>query len=95
MWSGRGLTKIQATTRPDHVWPEVWAKIGEAAQNREKQEWAKEKPKLNNARRLRGTYFIDPDDEEFRNYRKTQEENWKDRGLQPCPASETNSILAW
>ena len=38
----------------DYVWPEVWTKIGKAAQNREKQEWAKEKPKLDNARRLRG-----------------------------------------
>ena len=28
-------------------------KIGKAAQNREKQEWAKEKPKLDNARKLR------------------------------------------
>ena len=38
MWSGRRLTKIQTTTRPDHVWPEFWTKIGNAAQNREKQE---------------------------------------------------------
>ena len=45
---------IQTTTRPDHVWPEVWTKIGKAAQNREKQERAKEKPKLDNARKLRG-----------------------------------------
>ena len=58
----RRLTKIQATTRPDHVWPQIWTKIGKAAQNREKREWAKEKPKLDNARRLRGMYFIDPDD---------------------------------
>ena len=64
MWSGERLTKIQTTTRPDHVWPEVWTKIGEAAQNREKPEWAKEKPKLDNARRLRGIYFIDPDDQD-------------------------------
>ena len=35
------LTKIQTTSRPDHVWPEVWTKIGKAAQNREKQEWKK------------------------------------------------------
>ena len=35
------------------------------AQNREKQEWAKEKPKLDNARRLRGIYFIDPDDQDY------------------------------
>ena len=40
----------ETTARPDHVWPEVWTKIGEAAQNREKQQWAKEKLKLDNAR---------------------------------------------
>ena len=38
--------------------------IGKAAQNREKQEWPKEKPKLDNARKLTGIYFIDPDDKE-------------------------------
>ena len=41
MWSERRLTQIQTTTRPDHVWPEVWRKIGKATQNREKQEWKK------------------------------------------------------
>ena len=71
MWKGdvcsrRRLTKIQTTTRPDHVCPEVWTTIGKAAQNREKQDWAKGKPKLDNARRLRGIYFIDPDDREKR-----------------------------
>ena len=56
-----GITKVQTTTRPDYVWPEVWTKIGKAAQNREKQEWSREKPKLDDARKLRGIYFIDPD----------------------------------
>ena len=65
MWSRVRLTKDQTTTRPDHVWPEVWSKIGKAAQNREEQEWAVEKPKLDNARQLRGIYFIDPSDEEY------------------------------
>ena len=64
MWSGVRLTKDQTTTRPDHVWPEVWTKIGKAPQNREKQEWKNEKPKLDNARRLRGICFIDPDDQD-------------------------------
>ena len=42
---------------------QVWTKIGKATQNREKQEWAKkEKPKLDNARKLRGIYVVDPDD---------------------------------
>ena len=65
MWSGRRLTKSQTTTRPDHGWPEVWTKIGKAAQNREQQEWAEERPKLDNARRLRRIYFIDPDEREY------------------------------
>ena len=78
MWSRMRLTKIQTTTRPDHVWPEIWTKIGKATQNREEQEWAKEKPKLDNARRLRRIYFIAPDDREYsdilkkrRNLKKT------------------------
>ena len=50
---------------PDQiVWPEEWTKIGKAAQNREKQTWVQEKPKLDNARRLRRIYWIDPDDSE-------------------------------
>ena len=41
-----------------------------------KHEWAFEKPKLDNARRLRGIYFTDPEDKEFkesiRNARKVE-----------------------
>ena len=66
MWSERRLTKILATTRADNVWLEVWTKIGKAAHKREKQEWANEKPKLDNAWRLRGIYFIDPEDGEYK-----------------------------
>ena len=36
------------------------------AELREKHKWAIEKPKLVNARRLRGIYFIDPEDKEFK-----------------------------
>ena len=35
------------------------------AKLREKHKWAIEKPKVDNARRLRGIYFIDPEDMEF------------------------------
>ena len=31
-----------------------------------KQKWALEKPKLDNARQLRGIFFIEPEDEEFK-----------------------------
>ena len=64
MWSGERLTKRQATSRPDHVWPELWTKLGRNAQLKERQKWSHEKPKLDDARRLRGIYFIDPEDTE-------------------------------
>ena len=38
----------------------------ESRSEREKQEWENEKPKLDNARRLRGIYFIDPDDGDYK-----------------------------
>ena len=66
MWFGRRLTKRQATSRPDHLWPELWRGMVRNAQLREKQKWPIEKPKLDNARRLRGIYFIDPEDMEFK-----------------------------
>ena len=53
MWSAGRLTKVQTTTRPDHVWPEVWTNISKASQKRERQEWANDKAKLENARRMR------------------------------------------
>ena len=94
MWSGERLTKIQATTRPDHVCPEVWTKIGKDVQNREKQEWAKEKPKLDNARKMRGIYFIDPDDEEYneilRNARRKLE-----RPMAPTMPKDKGASRKW
>ena len=54
MWSGGRLTKIQATTRRDRLWPEIWTDMLKAAHKKDKQEWTIEQPKLVNARRLRG-----------------------------------------
>ena len=60
------LAKIQATTRPDHLWPKMWSGMSKAAQRMEKQQWVIEKSKLHSARKLRGIYFVDPDDGEFK-----------------------------
>ena len=73
------MTKVQTTTRPDHVRPEERTKIGKTVKNREKQEWKNEKPKLDNARRLEGIYCIDPDDQDYG-------ENWKDLWTRQCRA---------
>ena len=60
------LTRKQVTSRPDYLWPELWTKLGRNAKLREKQKWSNEKPKLDNARRLRRIYFIDPGNKEFK-----------------------------
>ena len=40
--------------------------MSDAAKSKAKQKWAIEKPKLDNTRQLRGTFFIEPNDEEFK-----------------------------
>ena len=56
----------QFTSRPDHLWPELWKSMGKNAKLKEKQKWSNEKLHLENARKLRGIYFIDPEDTEFK-----------------------------
>ena len=66
MWSGGRLTRKQLTSRPDHLWPELWKSMEKHAKLKEKQKWSNEKLHLENARKLRGRYFIDPEDMEFK-----------------------------
>ena len=75
MWSGRRLTKREVTSRPDHLRPELWIKWRRNARLKERQKWSNEKPKLDNARRLRGIYFIDIEDKEFKEtFKNTRKE---------------------
>ena len=60
------LTRKQLTSRPDHLWPEIWKTMGRNAKLKEKRKWSNEKLHLENARQLRGIYFIDPEDKEFK-----------------------------
>ena len=32
VWSGKRLTRKQLTSRPDHLWPELWEKFGNERQ---------------------------------------------------------------
>ena len=57
------LTRKQLTPRRDHLWPELWKSIGKHAKLKEKQKWSEEKIHLDNARKLRGIFFLDPDKE--------------------------------
>ena len=44
--------------------------MSDASKRKEKQKWAIEKPKFDNARNLCGIYFIDLDDGEFKDIMK-------------------------
>ena len=66
LWSGWRLTRKQFTSRPDHLWPGLWISMGKHAKLKQKQMWSNEKLHLENARKLRGIYFIDPEDTEFK-----------------------------
>ena len=64
------LTRKQTTSRPDKLWPEMWKHMSDASKCKEKHKWTIEKPKLDHARSLRGIYFVDPKDEEFKDNMK-------------------------
>ena len=65
----------------------IMENMSDSAHRREEQKWAIEKPKLDNARKLRGMYFIDPKDEEFKKtILKRTEKSWTFRWKQPCRA---------
>ena len=66
LWSGERLSRKQLTSRPDHLWPALWKSMGKHAKLKEKQKWSNEELHLENARKLRGIYFIDPEDQEFK-----------------------------
>ena len=83
MWSGERLTRKQLTSRPDHLWPEIWTKLGRNAQLKEKQKWSNEKLHLENARKLQVIYFIGPEDKEFKETIKNAR-NWKHHLLLLC-----------
>ena len=43
MWSGERLTRKRLTSRPDHLWPELWKSMGKHAKLKGKQKWSNEK----------------------------------------------------
>ena len=49
LWSGEKLTRKQLTSRPDHLWPELWKSMGKNAKLKERQKWSHEKLHLDNA----------------------------------------------
>ena len=86
MWSGGRLTRKQLTSGPDCS-GRKWERN---AKLKERQKWSHEKPQLDNARKLRGIYFTDPEGKEFKetikNVRKKLETSMA--SAMPCKMSK-------
>ena len=94
MWSGWRLTRKQFTSRPNHPWPELWKLMGKHAKLKEKQKWSEEKLHLDNARKLRGIYFIDLEDTEFKGTIKNARKKLETcRSIMPLHLIFTNKRL--
>ena len=74
------IAYIQAT------WPDLWKSMGKHAKLKEKQKRSDEKLHLENARKLRGIYFIVPEDKEFKEPSRTRVRSWKHQWLLLCHA---------
>ena len=83
MWSGERLTRKQLTSRPDHLWPELWKSMGKHAKRKEKQKRSNEKLHLENLRKLRGS---------ISSTQRTR--NWKKTIKNACKKLETSVALA-
>ena len=59
---------------------------------KERQKWSHEKPKLDNARKLRGIYFIDPEDKEFKETIKNARKKFETpvAPTMPCKTSKNS-----
>ena len=64
-WSGGGATRKQLTSRPDHLWPELWKSMGKNAKLRKSKSGLKKRFILKTQENCVGIYFIDPEDAEF------------------------------
>ena len=57
-WVDCRLTKTQVTSRPETIWPGVWSSVPKCDQQKAKQQWDSDKPKIQSARHKRENHDI-------------------------------------
>ena len=95
MWSWGRLTRKQQTSRPDHLWPEIWKTMGKNANLKEKQKLSNENLHLDNARKLRGIYFIDSEDKEFKETIKNARKKLETSVAPTMPCKIMKKLWEW
>ena len=70
------------------------SKLVNPIRKKEEEEWAKGKPKLDNARKMRGIYFIDREDKAYKEtIKKMRERSWKRLRKHLCIARASKSYI--
>ena len=88
IWSGVRLTKRQATSRPDHLWPELWRGMSKNPKLWENHKWAIEK----NQSSIMQEGFIDPENMEFKEINQKTRRNLETpmAPAMPCKTCKNN-----
>ena len=85
MWSRVRLTRKQHTSRPDHLWPELWKSMGKHAKLKEKQKWSNDKLHLENARNCEGSISSTRRTRNSKKPLRMRVRSWKHQSLLLCP----------
>ena len=64
-WVEGRLTKVQQTTRPDSIWPEVWQSLSKKQKQVEIAKWELDRVKRDEARTKRGIIEVPADDTDY------------------------------
>ena len=69
--------------------------MGKHAKLKEKQKWSEEKIHLENERKFRGIYFIDPEDTEFKETIKNARKKLETSVALALPCKNMNKLWEW
>ena len=86
MWSGVRLTSKQLTSRPDHLWPELWKSMGKHAKLKEKQKWSNESSIWKTHENCEGSISSTLRIRNSKKPSRTRVRSWKHQWLLLCPA---------
>ena len=84
MWCEERCTRKKTTSRPDHLWPELWKTTGKNAKLKEKHKWSHEKLHFDNARNCEGSISLSRRTRNLRRPSRMPIWKWKHLGLLLC-----------
>ena len=92
MWSGRRMTRRQATSGPDHLWPELWINLGRNAKLKKKQSGHMKSSILTTHEKYEGSISLIRKTRNLRRPSRMLVRIWKHQLLPLCPAKFSRAI---